>query len=145
MLPPNAQFRKARRASKSIVGGDALWSALNDTSTIALMVEAIAEEVPPVSKISETLMETVGDEVALKALPVRQFIGMAVKAILAKEGYEVMETGVKIADDPIFRSGATYQRVEEPEDDTDDLLSRLVNAMNPDELHRLDKLVQAAL
>ncbi|TIN95448.1 MAG: hypothetical protein E5Y06_11880 [Mesorhizobium sp.] len=96
------------------------------------------------AKISGLLKDELAGDVDLKAMPVRQFIGMTVKAVLATEGYEVMETGVRIADDPVFRSGATYRpstNTAEP----DDLLARFVSVLNVDELRYVQQLVKAAL
>ncbi|MBZ9772613.1 hypothetical protein [Mesorhizobium sp. CO1-1-8] len=144
MRSPNASIRRARRAAKSIVGGTTLLSALTSPRYIALMKTAVEEEVPPVSMISSLLTEELAADVDLRAVPVKQFIGMAVKAILEAEGFEVMETGVRIAGDPVFRSGATYQPAAGPEE-PDDLLARFVAMLSVDELHQVQRLVLAAL
>lgn len=85
-----------------------------------------------------------GDEPDIGALPVRQFIGMAVRAILSEKGYEVEERGIRISGDPVFRTGATYRLVSAEEND-DDLLVRFVDMLNPGELRRLHDLVKAAM
>ncbi|ESZ27383.1 hypothetical protein X734_12625 [Mesorhizobium sp. L2C084A000] len=144
MLTPKAQMRKARRASKSIVGGDALLEFLQREDVLELLKEGIVEEVPPVSKISDLLMEELGEEVDLKALPVRQYIGYVVKAVLADDGYRVMETGVRIEGDQIFRSGSTYEAVEHETSDGD-LLTRFIATLDRDELERARELVEEAL
>lgn len=68
---------------------------------------------------------------------------MAVKAILLAEGYELEDTGIRISNDPVFRSGSTYRPSSEKEDD-EDFLSRFVDMLNPDELRHLQDLVKAA-
>ncbi|WP_454265435.1 hypothetical protein [Sinorhizobium fredii] len=147
MKKTSTLMRKARRASQSIVGGDKLMDALTSKAYVSAMVEGIREEVPPVSKISHMLHEQFpGNAPDLKATPVRQFIGMAVKAILMDEGYELDETGVRIANDPVFRTGSTYRLAAASEvEEDDDILARFVAMLNPDELRRLQDLVKAAL
>jgi hypothetical protein len=144
MRSPNASIRKARRTAKGITGGTALLSALTSPRYIALMKTAVEEEVPPVSMISSLLAEELAADADLMANPVKQFIGMAVKAILEAEGFEVMESGVRITGDRIFKSGTTYQPASGPEE-PDDLLVRFVAMLNVDELQQVQRLVQAAL
>ncbi|MDB5585584.1 MAG: hypothetical protein JWP26_554 [Devosia sp.] len=144
----DALIRRARRSAKSIVGGDELLHLLLTPNFITMMKAAVPLEIPPVANISRALKAfDFGEKVDLHALSVRQFIGTAVKAIMVTQGFELMETGVKIAGDPVFRSGATYQKADallDAEDD-DDLLSRFVAALNASELVRLKDLVDAAL
>ncbi|WP_341858112.1 hypothetical protein [Sinorhizobium medicae] len=91
MRSTNALIRKATRASKSIVEGDKLLSALTSPRYINAMKEGVLEEVPPVSKISHMLKEQFPEKPDLGSTPVRQFIGMAVRAILSDHGYELDE------------------------------------------------------
>lgn len=146
MRSTNALIRKATRASKSIVEGDKLLSALTSPRYINAMKEGVLEEVPPVSKISHMLKEQFPEKPDLRSTPVRQFIGMAVRAILSDQGYELEESGVRIPDDPVFRSGSTYRpRATSEVEEDDDILARFVAMLNPDELRRLHDLVKAAL
>lgn len=147
MKKPTALMRKARRGSQSIVGGDVLLDALTSDAYVSALKEGVAEAVPPVSKISELLLQQFpGTAPNLKATPVRQFIGSTVKAILSDEGYEVDESGIRLPNDPVFRSGSTYRLKTETEvGKEDDILERFVAMLNPDELRRLHDLVKAAL
>jgi len=103
--------------------------------------------VPPVSKIGAIPFRKFGDDVL--HLPVRQWIGTLTRALLALEGYEVDDRGVRFAD-PVFKSGSTYRRVEEDEDtDLDPALEetfgRMVEGLEPREQRVLLKVVEAAL
>ncbi|NKK58827.1 hypothetical protein GFM44_23300 [Rhizobium leguminosarum bv. viciae] len=144
MRETNALIRKARRGAKSIVGGEPLLAALTSSRYIQLMEQGVAKSLPPVSMISDLLVEQFEGKVDLESNPVKQFIGSAVRAILSDLGYEVDETGVRIKNDPIFRSGSTYVKIDSEEED-DDILSRFVAMLNVDELQRLQVLVKAAL
>jgi hypothetical protein len=138
-------IRKAQRGSRSIVGGEELLQVLTSGPYIIALEEGVEEEVPPVSKISHMLKERFpGNEPDLKAMPVRQFIGSAVRAILSERGYALDESGVRIPNDPIFSTGSTYRKIEE-EDDAEDFLERFVEMLSPAELRRLQVLIKAAL
>ncbi|MGV2100182.1 hypothetical protein [Rhizobium sp. 21-4511-3d] len=138
-------IRKAQRGSRSIVGGEELLKVLTSGPYITALEAGVEEEVPPVSKISHMLKERFPDEVPdLKAMPVRQFIGSAVRAILSERGYALDESGIRIPNDPIFTTGSTYRKIEE-EDDEEDFLERFVEMLSPSELRRLQILVKAAL
>jgi hypothetical protein len=141
MLTPKAEMRKVRRAAKSLVEGRALLERLTEDDAIELMKEAIEEEVPPVSKISQLLLDDLSDKIEFTSMPVRQFVGQAVKAILVGEGFRVMETGVRISGDPVFRTGSTYEPIEPDEDATDDLLARFIATLNNEELDRVRELI----
>ncbi len=145
MTNANALIRKARRASQSIVDGDKLFAKLTSTPYVEAMEKGVIESVPPVSKISRMLQEHFPEEPKLNVLPVRQFIGMAVRAILSEKGYEVEERGVRISGDPVFRSGSTYRLSTTDDEEDDDILARFVGMLSVAELHRLQGLVKAAL
>lgn len=143
MISSSPLIRKARRSAKAIVGGPALFERLQKLDVLNLMEEAITEEVPPVSKISRLLLADESLVVDLEAMPVRQFIGSAVRAILADEGYEVMESGVRISGDPVFRTGSTYALPDEKS--VNDLLTRFISALTIEELQKAKAMVNDAL
>ncbi len=108
---------KARRAASVIHRGDEILECVEDEKD--LLIEGADEGVPPVSKIGRILEDRFGDDV--KHLPVRQWVGSLVRALLAVEGYDVEERGVRFRD-PVFKSGSTYRRVDEDSDpDNDDM------------------------
>jgi hypothetical protein len=97
---------------------------------------------PPVAAISEELRAQFGLDA--KVLPVRQFVGLAVKGILAEEGFSVAETGVRIPGDPVFTTGATYSR-QEPQaaDEATDWVRRVVEIMDANEAAYALRLLEA--
>lgn len=105
-------------------------------STIRLLVRAADEGVPPVSRISENLVELHNQsELDVTSIATRQFIGSVVRGILEREGYEVTERGVKLPRDTVFRTGSVYGRVNESADD-DDILQRFIRTLSDDEARR---------
>lgn len=106
---------KARRAASVIHRGDEILECVEDEKN--LLIEGADEGVPPVSKIGRILDDRFGDDV--KHLPVRQWIGSLVRALLAVEGFEVEESGVRFKD-PVFKSGSTYSRIGEDSDAEND-------------------------
>jgi len=133
-------IRRVKRAAQTLHDGPAILEFLQTTAMRALLVQGAEEEVPPVSKVSEALLAEFGN--AIKPMPVKQFCGMAVKAVLAEEGWELEDTGVRIYDDPLFRSGATYRKADEGDDvDDGELLQAMVSGLSQRQLHRLRALV----
>lgn len=143
-------MRRAKRAAQALNEGPAILAFLQKPEMRALLVEGAKEDVPPVSKVSADLLEEFGD--SIKPMPVKQFIGMVVKAVLAEEGYELEDTGVRIHDDPLFRSGSTYSKIEvdEDEDEVDDgellrdVISKLATLSAPQQ-RRLRELIEIHL
>ena len=70
----------------------------------------------------------------------KQFIGLAVRAILEDAGFEVAYSGVRIKDDRVFTSGSVYRERSsdsEPEPaQIDDALERMLKALRPDQAAR---------
>jgi hypothetical protein len=66
-------------------------------------------------------------------MPLKQFAGLCVRAVLEEEGFEVAETGVRVSNDPIFRTGSTYQRVKAQKSASSSLLVRLIGALTEEE------------
>ena len=139
-------MRRTRRAAQTLKEGVAILDRLILPDAIDLMIQGANEEVPSVSKIDELLLEDF-DERDLKQLPVRQFIGQACKAIMASEGFDVAETGVRIPDSRIFSTGAVYARRASAEAVSDgyDLLDRLVDALADGELRHVQRRVEERL
>jgi hypothetical protein len=150
VMPPNRKARrilaKARRAANSIVRGDEILAFVEARKD--LLVEAAEDgDTPPVAILGKPLHDEFEDDVL--HLPVRQWIGSLVKALLGTEGFEVAETGIRISGNPVFKSGATYQRTEtdDNEDDEDSVLEeafgRLVSGLNSREQSILMKVLEA--
>jgi hypothetical protein len=100
------------------------------------LIAAAEQKRPPVAAVSGILLKRFGEEV--KRTSVRQFIGLATRAILEEAGYEVAYRGVRIRGDPVFRTGAVYRpRVDggkAPE--ADDALDRMMASLTSDQAKR---------
>lgn len=110
-----------------------------------LLTQGADEGVPPVSKIGAVLKAEYESE--MKLLPVRQWVGSLVRAILAVEGYEVDQAGIRFTD-PVFKSGSTYRRISEPNEldpALDSFLRRLVKVMTPSEKAALQRVLAATV
>ncbi|WP_146210830.1 hypothetical protein [Azospirillum sp. TSO35-2] len=144
MSIPKSATPKILRAAMSLKQGTEILHELRSTTSRTALKSAVDEGLPSVAKISGMLLEKFGAQA--RAMPVRQFCGMAVKAIMEEEGYEVAATGVRIPNDPVFSTGAVYRKVEgADETGTPDILERFVNALDRDELERVVRLATKAL
>src|SRR5271157_2289865 len=105
-------MQRAERAATALVNGEAILGTLK--AQRPRLIAAAKQSRPPVAAVSEALLEEHGEEI--KKTPVRQFVGLAVRAILEEAGYEVAYTGVRINGDPVFRTGSVYRlRTDEDE------------------------------
>ncbi|MGH1570915.1 hypothetical protein ACRAWG_09855 [Methylobacterium sp. P31] len=116
------------------------------TSAIrAALIEAAESGLPPVAAISAALIERVGSDDAQLA-PVKQFVGLCVKAVLEDAGFEVAGSGVRLPRDPVFVTGAVYRRATQfaPSLSTD-LLIRILGALSDDEAAAAADILKARL
>lgn len=127
-------MRRAERAATALVNGEAILQTLKTART--RLIAAAKQSRPPVAAVSTTLLEKHGNEI--KQTPVRQFVGIAVRAILEEAGYEVAYTGVRINGDPVFRTGSVYKlREDNPAAlEVDDALDRMMKSLTPDQAQR---------
>ena len=135
-------MKRTYRASQTLVNGPSVLNYLLASTTVATLVAAAEEGVPPVSRISEGLREEFG-EIIIKPMPMRQFIGSAVRAILEGHGFEVAERGVRLPTDKVFNSGATYQKIIEQSNDNTSWVEHFLARLTPDELKRASSFLQS--
>jgi hypothetical protein len=135
MKTKTKSMRRAETAASTLVSGPEILAALRRARRELI---AMAEQSrPPVAAVSQMLLEKFGAEV--KRLPVRQFIGLAVRAILEDAGFEVAYSGVKISEDPIFTSGSVYRnQSDQPRSPSeyDDAFERMLKALKPEQATR---------
>jgi hypothetical protein len=113
--------------------------ALTQTPKVrALLVAAAESGAPAITAISARLLELVGSKDA-KLAPVKQFAGLCVRAVLENEGFELAEAGVRLSNDPVFRTGSVYRKNSAPK--SADLLIRFVEALTDDERRRVRTLL----
>ncbi|SDD84966.1 hypothetical protein SAMN05444678_12613 [Sphingomonas sp. YR710] len=141
-LSPLAQVKRSAQALKS---GEAILAEV--LSLEEVIVEAAERGVPPVGDISAKLSSKFPTE--MKAAPVRQFVGTAVKAVLAKRGFEVLQSGIRLPRDPVFRSGSIYRKtapiINKGKDAVREVFSNMVGGMSLAEKRILLAVVQSAL
>jgi hypothetical protein len=57
--------------------------------------------------------------------------------VLEEEGFELVETGVRVRKDPVFKTASVYQRVSIPEKrGATELLVRLIASLTDAEAHQ---------
>jgi len=121
-------MRRAMRSARALRHGPEVLALIQEPKTRRLLVDAAERGAPPVTAISHKLLQVVPAKEA-KLMPLKQFAGLCVRAVLEEEGFEVAETGVRVSNDPIFRTGSTYQRVKAETSATSPLLVRLIDAL----------------
>lgn len=133
---------RARRAARNVPKGADVLEFLNSAKGRKLLVATAAAGDPPVSAISGDLTKILSAK-DLKLTPVKQFVGLAVRAVLEEEGFEVARTGVWLGNDPVFSTGAVYQKVSKPSADAaDDLLGRFVEMLSDVEMGKVVELIE---
>lgn len=144
-MPIKLKHSTLRRSAAALTIGREILETLLEPATKKLLLQATEDEVPPVSRISQLLLQRHGEEV--KRQPVRRFVGTAVKQILAAEGFEVAATGVRLPKDEVFTTGAVYRRsdTDEVAAGQPDMLDRLIAILSPPELHRIIELANRRL
>jgi hypothetical protein len=128
-------MQRAERSASSLVKGPEILRFLK--ASRPELVAAAKLSRPPVGAVSKTLLEKFGPEI--KRLPVKQFVGLAVRAILEDAGFEVAYAGVRISADPIFTTGSVYRlRSEDGQEPPthDDALERMIKALRSDQAER---------
>jgi hypothetical protein len=122
MLADTSKLRKrVRRAARSVRQGLEILDRLDEPDARALLVEGADESVPSVSKVASLLVDDFTAAV-MSQPPVKTLVGMAVRAILAEEGYERVERGVRTdrSIDTVFSTGSVYAKIE-PDDEPEEL------------------------
>lgn len=101
---------------------------LSEEMRACLLAAAQARQAP-VGAISAALVERFGRD-SFASIAARQFVGFAVAARLEALNFVPDGTRVRIKGDPIFSSGALFQRAAEPpRSSVEDLLARLVASL----------------
>ena len=99
-----------------------------------LLTEAAARGIPPVTAVSQPLIDLLGTAV-LKPAVARQFAGLVTRAVLAEAGFAPIRSGVRVRNDPIFTAGAIYAKSASEPKSRDELLKRLLDSLTVEEMH----------
>jgi hypothetical protein len=134
-------MRRAERSARAITHGAKILQFIQSLSARQRLVQAAELGAPPVTAISSDLQELVGKDAKLQ--PIKQYTGLCVRAVLEEEGFELVQTGVRISKDSVFRTGSVYRRSEKQESQpASDLLARFIQSLTDEEIARALKLLQ---
>ena len=122
--------------------GTEILEFVQETKARRLLVAAAESGAPAVTAISGKLPELVGPKYANLA-PIKQFTGLCVRAVLEEEGFEVAQTGVRLSNDPVFRTASVYKRtIAIGNSDETELLERFIASLNDAEARQALKLLK---
>jgi hypothetical protein len=136
-------MRRAERSARAITHGTKILQFVQSPSVRQRLVQAAELGSPPVTAISSDVQKLVGKKDA-KLPPIKQYTGLCVRAVLEEEGFELVQTGVRVSKDPIFRTGSVYQRSEKQgSQSASDLLARFLQSLTDEEVVYALKLLQS--
>jgi hypothetical protein len=122
--------------------GTDILEFVQEPKTRRLLVAAAESGAPAVTAISGKLQELVGPKYANLA-PIKQFTGLCVRAVLEEEGFEVAQTGVRLSNDPVFRTASVYKRtLAIGNSDETELLERFIASLNDAEARQALRLLK---
>lgn len=106
---------RVRRAANNIPNAPEIYTFLQLPTIIEVLEMSADQGDPPIMAVSELLITEFG-KATFDHMNIRQFIGMAVKYIMQKQGYIPEDRGVRIPNDLLFTTGTTYIKAPpEPE------------------------------
>ena len=121
--------------ARAFPGGNAILDFLCSAHGRQLLTEAAARGIPPVTAVSQPLVELVGTAL-LKPAMAKQFAGLVTRAVLAEAGYLPIRSGVRVRNDPLFTAGAVYaKRFASQPKSGGELLHRLLANLTVEEMH----------
>jgi hypothetical protein len=139
-------------ASRAVKRGKAILDFISTPPVRELLVAEAERGLPPVGGISEPLLKKFGHDPKSReeivSLPVKQFVGLCVRAVLQEEGFEVAQKGVRVYDaNRVFRVGSIYKRVgleraEALAPSQGDLAEAMFARMSDDEALRAIRLIE---
>jgi hypothetical protein len=141
LLMTSKSMRRAERAAATLLKGRDILETLKMHRRE--LVASAKQQRPPVSAVSQKLLDEFGQDI--KRLPVKQFVGLAVRAILEEAGFDIAYSGVRISDDPVFTSGSVYKvRADESLDapQSDDALERMLKGLTPEQATRATRFLR---
>jgi hypothetical protein len=126
-------MKRVRRMASAVPSGQLILEFLQTPEARKLLREAAESGRPPIGAISPKLTELIEPDV-LKLMLVKQFCGLATRAVLVQEGFVPSQIGVRVRD-PVFTSGTVYaKRVGKKPKSTENLLKRVLDTLSLEEL-----------
>ena len=109
------------------------------------LIQAAEEGIPPVSAISEQLLEKFGYS-SLAPHSVRRFLGAAVRAVLEDLNFEPTNQTARFTSNSLFSTGTIYRYVPPTVvSEADDMLFRMFNGLTVAELERAQVHIEKSL
>jgi len=136
-------LKRARRMSRSVRQGPEVLEFMLKKADV---IEAAAKQgIPPVTAVSHFLVEEFGLE-PFASMLAKQYCGLIVRAILEPDGYVAVKAGVRVRNDPVFASGAVYEkRGEGAPTDPGQLLGRILDSLSVEEMRWAAQYLQNKL
>jgi hypothetical protein len=132
---------RAVRSARAVLHGAQILKIMQDPKTRRRLVSAAESGAPPVTAVSAQLEEILGAKDA-RLQPVKQFAGICIRAVLEEEGFEVSAKGVRLSNDPIFRTGSTYERRANGKAAKETLLVRFISSLSADEVEEALRMLR---
>jgi hypothetical protein len=141
-MPISKIMRRAQRSAPAVRDGSRILDFIGSANIRKRLVSTAESGAVPVTSISSDLQTLLGRDLAKRA-PIKRFAGLCVRAVLEEEGFELVQTGVTVSKDPLFRTGSVYQRLRTKEQEPGtDLLARFIESLTDGETTRAIKLLQ---
>ncbi len=133
-------MRRAMRSARAVLHGTRILEFIQRPETRQKLIAAAGAGVPPVTAVSSQILKLAGKE-AKQLPPVKQFVGLCIRAVLEQEGFQVVAKGVRVSQDPMFRTGSTYDRGPAPTKGGT-FFARMVQSLTEQEADALLALLQ---
>jgi len=138
-------LQRVQRSARAVLRGEEILEWVKTTKVRARLVAVAATGAPAVTAISNDLIKLIGKKDA-KLLPIKQFAGRCVRAVLEQEGFELAEKGVRLSNDPLFRTASVYRRrTIATENAPTELLVRFIQTLTDDEVRQAFDLLKQRL
>jgi hypothetical protein len=109
-------MKRAVHAATAMTCGKEILEFIVSPRIRKMLVREAQNGAPPAGAISTRLLRKFGsDEEArkrIRTVPVKQFIGMCVRAVLEEEGYRIAQKGVRMYGNELFNTGSVYEPVK---------------------------------
>lgn len=134
---------RAVRTAVAVRHGPEILEFISSPKVRSALISQAKLGAPSVGAISDQLLTRFPR--SIKLAPVKQFIGMCVRAVLEEEGYRVAEKGVRINGDKLFRTGSVYEPVSaEPNNMAKDPFETMLMALSKAQALRAMRILEKA-
>lgn len=137
----NSAVNRARQLSRKSPEFADMLAYVHGNEMRTRLIQAAAAGIPPVSVASDPLVARFG-QAAFASTSARQFIGLAISALLEGEGFLPNGKRVRLRNDPVFETGALFREAPRPALlSVRELLARFVEALSEAEIDLVAELI----